>query len=185
MDIEPEPQYHRRQTSEEIAEITTDLPMPLPTEEQHRAELVAEFGDAHAHDGYVIPHAVKLAPDTTLRDLAHDEARMVAGTLADFDPDPILDKDGMLRRQDEIEAKLIGGGPSSASVASPSHYNHSGMEAIDAIRHALGPMGFRDYCRGNVMKYVWRAGYKGDPAECLRKAAWYCLMAAGDDPRSI
>ncbi len=72
----------------------------------------------------------------------------------------------------------------SDNVNSPSHYNQSGIECIDAIRHALGEEGFISYCKGNALKYTWRAGHKNDSVEDLKKAAWYCRMASGDDPRS-
>ena len=68
-------------------------------------------------------------------------------------------------------------------VNSPSHYNHGGLETIDAIREALGEIGFLHFCRGNALKYIWRAGHKDNAKEDLAKAAWYCRMAAGDDPR--
>ena len=68
-------------------------------------------------------------------------------------------------------------------VNSPSHYNQSNIECIDAIRAALGEEGFVHYCRGNSIKYNWRAGHKVDAKEDLKKAAWYSKMAAGDDPR--
>jgi len=69
-------------------------------------------------------------------------------------------------------------------VNSPSHYNKGGIECIDAIRAALGEEGFKAYCRGNALKYTWRAGLKLDEVEDLKKAAWYNRMAAGDDPRN-
>jgi hypothetical protein len=68
-------------------------------------------------------------------------------------------------------------------VNSPDHYNQSDIECIDAIHAALGEEGFIAYCRGNAIKYNWRAGHKMDRWEDLRKAAWYSSMAAGDDPR--
>lgn len=58
-------------------------------------------------------------------------------------------------------------------VNSPSHYNQAGIECIEAIYAALGPEGFKAYCQGNAMKYVWRHQYKGKPVEDLRKAQWY------------
>lgn len=69
---------------------------------------------------------------------------------------------------------------SSDMVNHPEHYtsDDGGIECIDAIHAALGLEGFMDYCRGNVLKYLWRAGRKGDAAEDLRKAAWYCERAA-------
>ena len=61
----------------------------------------------------------------------------------------------------------------------PQHYqSESGVECIEAIEAALGRDGTVAYCRGAAMKYVWRAGRKGDAADDLRKAAWYCERAA-------
>lgn len=68
-------------------------------------------------------------------------------------------------------------------VDSPPHYNTGEIEAIDAIRIALGPEGFIAYCQGNAMKYVWRARYKGAFVQDLAKAVWYLRQAMGDDPR--
>jgi len=64
----------------------------------------------------------------------------------------------------------------SDPVNKPSHYNAGEVETIDGIRAALGE-GFADYCRGNVIKYVWRCGLKGDAVEDLRKAAKYLQWA--------
>lgn len=63
-------------------------------------------------------------------------------------------------------------------VSRPEHYASGEIECIDAIRSALGIEGFIAYCRGNAIKYQWRAGKKGDTAEDLRKAAWYSSKAA-------
>ena len=70
------------------------------------------------------------------------------------------------------------------AVLSPSHYTSGEIECIDAIRSALGPEGFRAWCRGNAIKYLWRAGLKADASEDLRKAVFYVRMASGDDPRA-
>jgi len=57
-------------------------------------------------------------------------------------------------------------------VNKPSHYNHAGIECIEAIRAALTPEEFRGYIKGNNMKYTWREQYKnGD--EDMKKATWY------------
>ena len=63
-------------------------------------------------------------------------------------------------------------------VNHPSHYCSGDIECIDAIASALGHDGIIDFCRGNAIKYLWRAGLKGDMGEDLRKAAWYCERAA-------
>ena len=54
------------------------------------------------------------------------------------------------------------------AVNHPAHYKAGGMEAIDVIE-AFG-LGF---CLGNTVKYVLRAGRKGDAVEDLEKARWY------------
>ena len=56
----------------------------------------------------------------------------------------------------------------SDPVHSPSHYKSGGIEVIDVIE--AFELGFR---LANVVKYVLRAGRKGDALEDLEKAAWY------------
>ena len=53
-------------------------------------------------------------------------------------------------------------------VNHPPHYTShpSGVECITVTEH----MGF---CLGNAVKYIWRAGEKGDAITDLRKARWY------------
>jgi hypothetical protein len=63
-------------------------------------------------------------------------------------------------------------------VNSPYHYTAGGLECIDAIHAALGDEGFLSYCRGNAIKYLWRANHKGRTAQDLRKAEWYVRRAA-------
>ncbi len=56
----------------------------------------------------------------------------------------------------------------SDPVHNPSHYKSGGIEVIDVIE--AFELGFR---LANVVKYVLRAGRKGDALEDLEKAAWY------------
>jgi hypothetical protein len=52
-------------------------------------------------------------------------------------------------------------------VTSPKHYYHpSGIEVISITRH-------ESFLRGNVIKYVLRAPYKGDELQDLLKAQQY------------
>lgn len=75
---------------------------------------------------------------------------------------------------------MLNSSPRFDAVNRPAHYAAGAIECIDAIREALrgetDP--FVAYCRGNVMKYDWRTGKKGNAAEDLRKAAWYATRAA-------
>lgn len=53
-------------------------------------------------------------------------------------------------------------------VDHPSHYNNSpsGVECIDVVEHM-------NFNRGNAIKYIWRAGDKGEAITDLQKARWY------------
>jgi hypothetical protein len=62
--------------------------------------------------------------------------------------------------------------PQTDPVNHPPHYTAGDIECIDAIRAALGREGFIAYCRGNVIKYVWRCVHKCG-VEDLKKAKWY------------
>lgn len=50
----------------------------------------------------------------------------------------------------------------------PQHYRShpSGVECIEITEHM-------NFCLGNALKYIWRAGLKGEALEDLRKARWY------------
>ena len=58
------------------------------------------------------------------------------------------------------------------NVNHPSHYTKGGVECIKAIEAAMSPEGFQDYCKGNVMKYIWRWRDKAG-VEDLKKARVY------------
>lgn len=54
------------------------------------------------------------------------------------------------------------------AVNHPSHYTRGKIEVIDFIEDQQ-----LLYHLGNVIKYIARAGYKGDKLEDLKKARWY------------
>lgn len=51
-------------------------------------------------------------------------------------------------------------------VNHPKHYNLLEIECIDVVEHF-------NFNRGNAIKYIWRAGSKGEEIEDLQKAIWY------------
>lgn len=57
-------------------------------------------------------------------------------------------------------------------VNNPSHYTQGNIECIEAIKSALTPEEFRGYCKGNMIKYLWRERLKGGN-ESLAKGQWY------------
>lgn len=58
-------------------------------------------------------------------------------------------------------------------VNHPDHYTAGGIETIDYLRAKLSPEEYRGFLLGNALKYLSRAGKKGDGAVDLQKAAWY------------
>ena len=79
-----------------------------------------------------------------------------------------------VERNDEVE-------PTNDAVQHPSHYTHGGIECIEAIKASMTADGFCDYCKGNIIKYIWRWRDKGG-VEDLRKASVYLdwLINAAD-----
>lgn len=65
-------------------------------------------------------------------------------------------------------------------VNSPAHYTDGGIETIDFIEAKLTREQFVGMCVGNALKYLSRAGKKGDRAEDLRKARWYITRVLGE-----
>ena len=80
-----------------------------------------------------------------------------------------------VERKDEVE-------PTNDAVQHPSHYTQGGIECIEAIRASMTADGFCDYCKGNIIKYIWRWRDKGG-VEDLRKASVYLdwLINAADE----
>ena len=63
--------------------------------------------------------------------------------------------------------------PEGDQVNHPSHYTQGSIECIDAIASALGPDAFIEFLRGQVIKYMWRLGHKGDALQDAEKGTWY------------
>ena len=63
--------------------------------------------------------------------------------------------------------------PEGDAVNHPSHYTQGSIECIDAIASALGHDAFIQFLRGQVIKYMWRLGHKGDALKDAEKGKWY------------
>lgn len=69
---------------------------------------------------------------------------------------------------EEPEVKVVELPKNEDVINHPSHYTRGKIEVIDFIEDQQLP-----YHLGNVIKYIARAGYKGDKLEDLKKARWY------------
>tara|TARA_B100001094_G_C18033191_1_gene721195 strand:- start:63 stop:332 length:270 start_codon:yes stop_codon:yes gene_type:complete len=54
----------------------------------------------------------------------------------------------------------------------PDYYNKGKVECIVALKECLSEEAFLGFCKGNVLKYMWRYEDKGGEAD-LRKALAY------------
>ena len=69
---------------------------------------------------------------------------------------------------EEPEVKVVEVPKNEDVINHPSHYTRGKIEVIDFIEDQQLP-----YHLGNVIKYIARAGHKGDKLEDLKKARWY------------
>jgi Protein of unknwon function (DUF3310) len=91
------------------------------------------------------------------------------------------DKEDALRECDKLNGEFFGNEPESDPVEQPAsdpvdhpaHYTQGSIECIDAIASALGHDAFIQFLRGQVIKYMWRLGHKGDALEDAKKGTWY------------
>lgn len=60
------------------------------------------------------------------------------------------------------------------NVKSPKHYKLEGLdiESIDVVKAILGKEGFKSFCHGNALKYLFRCNKKNG-LEDLKKAKVY------------
>lgn len=84
-----------------------------------------------------------------------------------------------------LERKLITAKPGEVIYLSRKEWNYMQDQANDAVNHpkhyTTHPSGVEciqvtehmNFNLGNAMKYIWRAGEKGDRLIDLQKAAWY------------
>lgn len=68
--------------------------------------------------------------------------------------------------------RIKGGNMDFDPVNKPIHYNQGSIECINAIEASMSKEQFAAYCKGNVMKYLWRYEQK-NKGQDLRKAEWY------------
>lgn len=76
--------------------------------------------------------------------------------------------DGTIERMEEALNKKV------EDAVNPAHYKVKGLpEAIDIINHLMHRCQLEGFLWGNILKYAYRYGRKGDKAETAGKIAWY------------
>lgn len=64
-----------------------------------------------------------------------------------------------------------------AEQINPSHYKNGEMQTIERMMTLFGPKKVKTFCEINALKYLDRAGYKGDALIDHQKADWYLRLA--------
>jgi hypothetical protein len=65
----------------------------------------------------------------------------------------------------------------------PDHYKVGGIEAIDYMKAKSTPEEFEGYLRLSSLKYLSRAGHKGEALEDYRKALWFVTRLVEEGER--
>ena len=60
-----------------------------------------------------------------------------------------------------------------------AHYRQGEIECIDAIRAALTDEEWRGFCKGNILKYVWRERHKGGDVTLIKAQDYLRWAIAG------
>ncbi len=61
----------------------------------------------------------------------------------------------------------------NSNINHPSYYNNNSLETIEVIKGSLSKEEYSGFLKGNILKYVSRADFKGKAVEDLEKAKWY------------
>lgn len=107
-------------------------------------------------------------PDMAIYSLEADHAQKVIPNLINaLTKEPKEDTGVVERMEDALNKKV-------EDAINPSHYRVEGLpEAIDIINHLMHREQYEGFLWGNIMKYAYRFGRKGDKAETAGKIEWY------------
>lgn len=138
-----------------------------------------EVGRSYGEVGFVTPmekyrgRVMTISSVTSVGDYHLEEAwEWVFSDKMFVAPEDMTEAQRALMDAVEKETVQNPDAPRNNPVSHPSHYTDGRIEVIDFIQDKK-----LNFCRGNIVKYVARAGKKGDRAkelEDLRKARQYC-----------
>lgn len=101
----------------------------------------------------------------------HHDCFMLNGQYAIAIPDAefdIVPMEGVVERMEDALSKKVD------DAINPSHYKVKGLpEAHEIITHLMHREQYEGFLWGNIIKYAYRYGRKGDKAETAGKIAWY------------
>lgn len=119
---------------------------------------------ADHNDGRVYPIEVKWDNNPLCQDISSftPEGLMVVSMIDDDD------KLTIVKKEEEKEVDKI------ANVINPPHYKVKGLpEAHEIMNHLMHREQLEGFFWGNIIKYAYRYGRKGDKGETAGKIEWY------------
>ncbi len=110
-------------------------------------------------------------PDMAIYSLEVDHGKaLMADVINDFTKTHKADEKVVERMEDALSKKV-------EDAVNPAHYKVEGLpEAIDIINHLMHREQYEGFLWGNILKYAYRFGRKGDKAETAGKIAWYATQ---------
>lgn len=98
----------------------------------------------------------------------HIDPEHAANVLPEIMKELAEDDEGTVERMEDALNKK------TEDAVNPAHYKVEGLpEAIDIINHLMHREQYEGFLWGNILKYAYRYGLKGDKAETAGKIAWY------------
>lgn len=162
--------FHKYGTIVEI--VDTDASYPITVRwDVSRYKLGVDLS-TFTEDGYLFFGAK--TENTKITKVEGEKMGQIAGVIDhniqnDIDPwgDYFKDESTIERMEEGLNKKV-------EDAVNPAHYKVEGLpENIDIINHLMHREQYEGFLWGNILKYAYRFGRKGDKAETAGKIEWY------------
>lgn len=152
-----------------ITEISDDKKDPFPVKVKWEAGVFCNDYDEFTKDGKFDLSGAN--PDLGIYSVEPDRAdKVIPDLINELTKKPEEDEGVVDRMEDALSKKVD-------DAINPSHYKVEGLpEAIDIINHLMHREQYEGFLWGNILKYAYRFGRKGDKAETAGKIAWYATQ---------
>lgn len=159
-----------------VGDFKTDVPYPIRVfwDKPYFAD---EPYSHFSRDGHMSLHMIDgdenfklmLLKDVPKEETGGSEMGQIAGVINyEIAKKMNEDDEGTVERMEDALNKRV------EDAINPSHYKVKGLpEAIDIINHLMHRCQFEGFLWGNILKYAYRYGRKGDKAETAGKIEWY------------
>lgn len=159
-----------------VGDLKTDVPYPIRVfwDKPYFAD---EPYSSFTRDGRMSLHMIDgdenfklmLLKDVPKEETGGSEMGQIAGVINyEIAKKMNEDDDGTVERMEDALNKKV------EDAVNPAHYKVKGLpEAIDIINHLMHRCQLEGFLWGNILKYAYRYGRKGDKAETAGKIEWY------------